>query len=320
MKLKILIKYKARFKKMPLSILRNQNGVTAVLVAIVAAMLLGFTALAVDVGYMYSTRNELQNMADAAALAGAGELGRIYLALDSAIPEGFDVGVDDPDTEGTYRDRIEAVAENTAAQNKAAGITININEGDIDIGDWIWATSELIISNIKPDAVRVTVVRTSVATFFGKIFSFFGGSADTFQVSAVATAALSSPATVGPGELYVPFGISTNFFDKPPDPPEPCVTSIEFSPTMSSCAAWHNFFDPINANDLEEKLIGLIESYEPPEGPPLYGTLENIDGSAWLDKYFTIINTPEGVPTPATQAITAFDFQNGQIQSMFKTA
>jgi len=48
---------------------KNQAGATAIIVAITLPMLIGFGALAVDVGYMYVNKNELQNVADAAALA-----------------------------------------------------------------------------------------------------------------------------------------------------------------------------------------------------------------------------------------------------------
>ena len=44
------------------------------LAAIGLLTLLGFAALAIDVGYLFVVRNELQNAADAAALAGAGKL------------------------------------------------------------------------------------------------------------------------------------------------------------------------------------------------------------------------------------------------------
>ncbi len=42
-------------------------------------LLIGFAAFAIDVGYMMVSRNELQNIADTAALAAAGELGAIIL-------------------------------------------------------------------------------------------------------------------------------------------------------------------------------------------------------------------------------------------------
>lgn len=57
-----------------LSVLRNQKGATAALLAVTMPLLLGIGALTVDVGAIYLTRAQLANAADAAALAGAGEL------------------------------------------------------------------------------------------------------------------------------------------------------------------------------------------------------------------------------------------------------
>ena len=50
---------------------RGHKGATLVFVAIAMVMLLGFAALAVDLGYLYVVRGELQNAADSGALAGA---------------------------------------------------------------------------------------------------------------------------------------------------------------------------------------------------------------------------------------------------------
>jgi Flp pilus assembly protein TadG len=49
----------------------SERGLVAIIVAICLIMLLGFGAFAVDVGFLYMKKNELQNAADAAALAGA---------------------------------------------------------------------------------------------------------------------------------------------------------------------------------------------------------------------------------------------------------
>lgn len=54
----------------------NENGGITVIVAIVMVVLLGFTALAVDVGVLYSERAQLQNGADAAAVAVAQKCAR----------------------------------------------------------------------------------------------------------------------------------------------------------------------------------------------------------------------------------------------------
>lgn len=296
MTLKRSIKDKVRFNQMPLSILRNQKGVTAVLVAIVVAMLLGFTALAIDVGYMYSTRNELQNVADAAALAGAGELGRIYLGLDSAIPDDFDI--DDTGVTPTYRSQIEAMAQATALKNKAADVNISIRLDDIFIGVWNYEWKDEDDPDITkaldttgsepPDAVRVIARRDSkfidgngpVPTFFGGIFKIFGGNADFFQVSAVATAALSGEGKVEEGVLKTPFAISENVLEN-------CPNEIIFSPTNASCAGWHNYNEwPANPEDIKDKMYEFIKDHE--------------DGTVWLNTYGGKASTlpEEGEPPP----------------------
>ena len=49
---------------------KNEKGVTLVYVAILLVVFLGIAALAIDIGYHRVVRNQLQNAADAAALAG----------------------------------------------------------------------------------------------------------------------------------------------------------------------------------------------------------------------------------------------------------
>lgn len=49
--------------------LNNEEGTTAVLIAILSTVLIGFVALVIDVGAMHSEARQLQNVADAAAMA-----------------------------------------------------------------------------------------------------------------------------------------------------------------------------------------------------------------------------------------------------------
>ena len=53
---------------------RNERGQGLVLAVLAMAVLLGFVAMSVDIGLLYNHRRDLQNAADAAALAGAVEL------------------------------------------------------------------------------------------------------------------------------------------------------------------------------------------------------------------------------------------------------
>lgn len=53
---------------------RGESGQTLVLVAVLLVVLLGFAALAIDIGSLYGERRRMQNAADGAALAGVEEL------------------------------------------------------------------------------------------------------------------------------------------------------------------------------------------------------------------------------------------------------
>lgn len=63
----------------------EQRGAVLVLVTLLVIALLGFAALAVDIGHMAVVKNELQNAADAGALAGAAQL--YYRDQGYPVPE-----------------------------------------------------------------------------------------------------------------------------------------------------------------------------------------------------------------------------------------
>ena len=56
------------------NLIKDERGQSIIIVALAMVVLLGFTAVAVDAGYLFFQRRHLQNTADAAALAGAREL------------------------------------------------------------------------------------------------------------------------------------------------------------------------------------------------------------------------------------------------------
>jgi len=238
---------------------KNQAGVSAVIVAIVLTMLIGFTALAVDVGFMYVTKNELQNVADAAALAGAGHLGSIYAGLS----------YEDQQTHMFTRANIMAVVQQVAGKNQAAKMNISILDADVTIGTWDGSTlTPMADPLVGPDAVRVIARRDGsangpITTFFAKIFGI-----DSVDVSADATAALTGQSTAGPGGLPFPAGISKKWFEKD----EYCNQPIKFYPTgtLEGCAGWHTYDEsPANANSLREILEGLTPPDRTYESPPV---------------------------------------------------
>jgi Flp pilus assembly protein TadG len=247
--------------------LKDQRGVTAIVVGLILAMLLSFAALAVDIGYVMVTKNELQNVADAAALAAARQLGGIYEPMSYAEIQSY---VCDPST-------IIAAAQDVGLKNQAARKNIIINADDVTIGTWDLETKTLTPTLNQPDAVRVVSRRDSkanspITTFFARIFG-----RDSVEVWADATAALTGQSTAGPGGLPVPVGISKYWFDNQPAF-NFCNQPIRFYPTNdpSSCAGWHIYDRYSNFNDARERdTIADLES----------GSYESPETTAWETQY-----------------------------------
>jgi hypothetical protein len=279
-------------KKIRSHVIKDQNGFALVLMGLTIVVLLGFAALAVDIGYLYAARNELQNAADAAALAGARELGKIY-SDKGTYTKNTALGGD------TFR--IFLAAKEVAGKNTAAGESVSLTVfalkdengtqvpdennvsplgADVVLGEWQWTTAsgtdKLKTSGVDlPDAVRVYAKRQKdvnpVTLFFARVL----GIADA-GVSAVATAALSGLSEVKKGELDLPIGISDTWFDKGWE----CGQNILFYPTNDSCAGWTNWTDDKNNKvsdpDLKATILpGLIN-----------GTLESPGATANETKWW----------------------------------
>jgi Flp pilus assembly protein TadG len=252
----------------------NQDGVTAIVLAIALVALLGFAALAVDIGYLYSTRNELQNAADAAALAAARQLGRIY--AESALTS-RDFGSTE---NASHLSLIYSTATTVAGKNIAAGSSVNVSMGDITIGQWNPDARTLSATLVEPDAVRVTARRDAasgqaVALFFARVLGI-----QTADVSAIATAALSGLSQINEGELTIPVGISEEWFNWPRAGGF-CGQDIKFYPTggMEGCAGWTTFDSQTGSTTQLRKIFeGLLNgSYNAP-GATIYETQFRFDG------------------------------------------
>lgn len=117
-----------------ISKLKNERGATAVLVSILMTVFIGITALAVDVGHLYVARNELQNAADAGALAGARFL---YTADGSSVNSGANT-----------------IADNAAVANMSEGLAVEVNQGDVQRGHWSY-TTHTFTPNASLDTVQL---------------------------------------------------------------------------------------------------------------------------------------------------------------------
>ena len=250
-------------------LLADSRGAVAVTAAILLVTLFSITALSLDIGQAVVAKNELQNVADAAALAGARVLGTTYQSLTPDEQRAYTLTDPSP---------IHASVLAVASQNKARGVPISINISDISIGTWDSPTKILTVTNVGPDAVRVTARRDSAAN--GPITTWIAGimGVSSLSVTARATAALTGTGTVLPGELDATFAISDEWFNDPIS----CNQPVQFAPTNDSlgCAGWHTFNQsPANANTLRNILLGLTDGTFEAPALSIMDTLEFIGGT-----------------------------------------
>jgi hypothetical protein len=199
----------------------NQRGVTILLVAIVMVVLIGFAALAIDIGHLFVVRNELQNAADAGALAGARVL---YNDAGTSVNTGAN-----------------QVAKDAATANFSEKLAVEVkwpSDNDVERGHWSFGLGSLArgfyanetvtdppalwdVTTVQLDqdtdfinAVRVKTRRESMpaASFFGRIFGYdsfilnteavayrgFAGQLEKYEVDqpiAICLQAITDPAT-----------------------------------------------------------------------------------------------------------------------------
>ena len=243
-------------------ILRSNQGVTIVFVAICLVVLLGIAALAIDIGNLTATKGELQRVSDSAALAGAGRLGEDYRTkscnnIDFSAITNF----------------INLTAEKNLADTKI----ISIRQEDVEFGCWNFSNRTFSPFNSTncscasrwPNAVKVVSRRdkfqnSPVQTFFARVFG-----KNSVDVSANAIASLSGTSASG---LPFPVGISKYWFNPEHWAAEGkgfCDQPIKFHPTgtLDGCAGWNTFDSfPSNANKLRNILDGLADgSFSIPE-------------------------------------------------------
>ena len=126
----------------------RRRGAVAVFVMVTMLVLLGCTALAVDVGHMYVAHEEMQNAMDSSALAGASGL--------------FHEG----NVSGEW-------AQFYATRNQVAGVGVSNDEAEAIIGYWEGSTRTFYpftgTEPTDPNAVRTIGTRPDLPLFFAKI-------------------------------------------------------------------------------------------------------------------------------------------------------
>ncbi len=161
----------------------RRRGNILALTTVLMVVLIAFVALAVDVGYLYTMRNELQRTADAAAIAACWEL------CDTENESGGNVA----NLSTSARD----AAVQFAALNKVGNAVPGLASDDVTVGYMAHPSnpSETLVATplgTMPNAVQVRVQRTGaqngeVPLFFARVLGM-----DQQAIEAAATAALLS--------------------------------------------------------------------------------------------------------------------------------
>jgi Flp pilus assembly protein TadG len=187
-------------------LLRETQGSVAVITAIGLIAFLGMVSLAVDMGHLYTVRNELQNVADAAALAATGNLIHDYGAgaeRDAAAAQQAAM---------TVAQRQSQLSEQPAvADEDRTDLNLIFGAWDIYKGDAATAWTEIgptCASDSNANGVKVTIRRTS-GTVYGPVSNFLGGilGCDTSQVEATAIAYLGYTHEVPTATVKVPLAL-----------------------------------------------------------------------------------------------------------------
>jgi Flp pilus assembly protein TadG len=202
---------------------KNNHGAVLILVTLLLFVFVGVAALAVDLGHLYMVRNELQNAADAGALAGAANL--YVVDADNSVTVNPNANLIAWEAATANR----ATAKEPEAESNYLPVEVDTgsggNLGDVQRGHWSFssgftpnpslaAVSQDVLWNstfaqldANPDlinAVRVTTRREEnpATSFFARIFGY-----EEFFLSATAVAYLGFASTINPGEVNTPLAI-----------------------------------------------------------------------------------------------------------------
>ncbi|HTP67195.1 MAG TPA: pilus assembly protein TadG-related protein [Geobacteraceae bacterium] len=150
---------------------REEQGMDTTYVGIMLVVFLVIAALAVDIGYLYVSEDDLQNAAETSALAGAQALKQRILAQMKSDPDRL---------KDISSDQVQASARNAAidtvsGQHRAAALieiannnTNRLTTGnDVTVGFWNVSTHTYLPGGIPVNAIQVRTRRTAESESVG---------------------------------------------------------------------------------------------------------------------------------------------------------
>lgn len=297
--------------------MHTQRGSISMLVAFLLPLFLGLAAFAIDIVYLQVARNELQNDADAAALAGANYF--------------FD------GTNATPRWSLsEQKAQEAIGLNAVTGTVMKT--GTVTTGYWSLVDTPKVLQGLPmvpkaydAPAVQVTVTKDAshndgeVRTFFAR---YWGILSRSMQASAVAGP--SSPGTILPGGVF-PMVIAQCLYDNywnfnvtpggpklDPATGKPYVFKFGSDYQYATCASgeWTSLLQDLNSTEAINNLIqngnpvslSIGQSIWVQTGAKasLYQTTRNCSASRDKSCEYVVIPTVSQITTHDRSPIIAF--------------
>ncbi len=261
---------------------QGSEGTVMVMMALGLVAFLGLASLAVDMGNLYVAKNELQNVADAAALAGARQLidnSNGTAVVDSTAAQAAAMGVA----------QTQAQLSNQASLPDASRTDLSIAFGNWNIyagsPSTAWTTTDGSASS-NSNAVQVTIQRAS-GLAYGPVTNYLAGilGYNTTNVSATATAYLGFANTTTTGAvdlpIAVPSSLVTAFY---PQPKSWLARMLSPNEAVASAPA------PVTFKDLASATF-----YSSNTGEPLFDTTK---------PYIFTVNQGDSVPGTFVDNIT----------------
>jgi len=188
---------------------RDTDGAVAIMAALGLLAFLGMASLAIDVGQFYYARNQLQNAADAAALAAAGNLIKDESGVavrDAAAAQQAALTVAQRQSELAGLPTVDIGARND--------LTLTFGEWNINAGNPQEAWTEVgstCSSDSPANAIKIDLRRAS-GLAYGPVTNIFASvfGVNTSEVAASAIAYLGYSYSVGTGTVKVPLALPSS--------------------------------------------------------------------------------------------------------------
>ena len=202
---------------------RREDGAVLPITAVYLIVAIELLALALDLGHIFLVKNELQRVADGAALAGALRLMTPASGATSGVMPAS------PDCA-----RAISAAQAVSIRHDADGQPVTLANLTISLGTW---KNNTFTNTGCADPNQVDAVQAVASKTINTLFGYIITGTTTLNLSALATVLVGTVGGLPPGYRTLPLAVDE---DKLPSDGEKLV--MHLNPTPGDDGCWHTFF------------------------------------------------------------------------------